>query len=349
MNSKKIAVTGATGLVGSHLVAELLARGCRDIILTVRDASRIGRMTATLEREGVDYSDARFEVVEAGLTNPIELKEAFEGADIVFNCAAQVSLGAMDDNVLIEGNMWMARHVVNACLAAGVGKLVHVSSVAAVGDAPEGVQFIDETMVHESIADLPSYYAGKLLAENEVMRGAAEGLRTVVVNPTLILGAGDWRTGSTAMIPTMASGTSFYTDGVTGMVDVRDVARAMVELAGREDAVGERFILCGENMPYREFLTRAAQAAGKKPPGIRLGGHALGFAWRAAKLSGKITGTKTLFTREIAEVLQKKTYYSSDKVKNMIGFAFTPIGDTIERIVKQYLDEKNGRQPAKNG
>ncbi len=342
MNDRKIAVTGATGLVGSHLVAELAGRGFRDITLTVRDASRIGRMTATLDREGVDHSGVRFNVVEVELTNPVELKAAFEGIDTVFNCAAAVSLGAMDEDRLIDGNVQIARHVVNACLDAGVGKLVHVSSIAALGEAPEGGGCIDETMAPESLADMSAYYAGKLLSEHEVMRGAACGLRAVVVNPALILGAGDWRSSSTAMVPLMAAGVPFYTDGGTGMVDVRDVARAMADLAERDEAVGERFIVCGANITYREFLTLAAGAAGKKPPHIRAGGFLLGTAWRGAWLIGKITGKTLLFTRDLAQVLQKKTCYSTEKLKNTINFEYTPIGRTIDRIVKQYLAEKNG-------
>lgn len=342
MTDCKIAVTGATGLVGSHLVAELVGRGCRDITLTVRDAARLGRMTATLDREGADYSGVRFNVVEVELTNPIELRAAFADVDMVFNCAAAVSLGAMDDDRLIDGNVQIARHVVNACIDAGVGKLVHVSSVAALGEAPEGGGCTDETMVPESLADMPSYYAGKLLSENEVMRGVACGLKAVVVNPALVLGAGDWHSGSTAMVPYMAKGVPFYTEGSTGMVDVRDVARAMADLADCEKAVGERFILCGANVSYNEFLTLSAHAAGRKPPRVRAGRFLLGMAWRGAWLWGKLTGTRLLFTRDLAQVLVKNTCYSTEKLENTLNFGFTPIGETIERIVKQYLAEKNG-------
>ena len=342
MESTKIAVTGATGMVGSHLVAELVARGCRDITLPVRNASRIGRMTATLDREGVDYSSVRFNIIETELTNPVELKAAFEGIDTVFNCAAAVSLGAMDEETLIDGNIQIARHVVNACLGACVGKLVHVSSIAALGEAPEGAKYIDETMVPESLDGMPTYYIGKLLSENEVMRGIACGLKAVVVNPALILGAGDWCTGSAAMVPYMTKGVPFYTDGVTGMVDVRDVVRAMVELAVCEAAVGQRYILCGANISYREFLSLAAGASGKKSPRIEARRFLLGAAWRGAWVWGKLTGTRLLFTRDLAQVLQKKTYYSTEKIKNTLNFEFTPIGETIDRIVKQYFAEKNG-------
>ena len=329
-------------MVGSHLVAELVQRGFEDITLTVRDAGRVGRVIATLDREGVDHSGVRLNIVEVEFTNPVELKAAFEGIDTVFNCAAAVSLGAMDENRLIDGNIQIARHVVNACLDAGVGKLIHVSSIAALGEAPEGTECIDETMVPESLADMSAYYAGKLLSEYEVWRGVACGLRAVVVNPALILGAGDWHTGSTAMVPLMAAGVPFYTNGSTGMVDVKDVARAMADLAECDKAVGERFIVCGANISYKDFLTLSAGTAVKKPPRISAGRFMLGMAWRAAWLWGKLTGKTLLFTRDLAQVLQKKTCYSTEKLKNTIGFEFTPIGQTIDRIVKQYIAQKNG-------
>lgn len=221
--------------------------------------------------------------------------------------------------------------------------LVHVSSIAALGEAPEGAKYIDETMVPESLAGMPFYYAGKLLSENEVMRGVACGLRAVVVNPALILGAGDWRSGSAAMVPYMTMGVPFYTDGVTGMVDVRDVARAMADLAECPEAVGERYILCGANISYRGFLSLSAAAAGRKMPRVRAGKFLLGLAWRGAWLWGKLTGTQLLFTKDLAQVLQKKTYYSTEKIKNRLNFEFTPIGETIDRIVKQYLAEKDGK------
>ncbi|MCL2561557.1 MAG: NAD-dependent epimerase/dehydratase family protein [Rikenellaceae bacterium] len=343
---KKIVITGATGLVGSHLAVELLRRGERDITLVLRDAGRLERMTATLEREGVEHTGVKFKVIETELTNPVELKKAFEGADVVYNCAAAVSLGAMDDEVLVDGNVQIARHVVNACIDAGVRLLVHVSSIAALGSPPEngthdGVKYIDETMTPESLDGLPPYYVGKLLSENEVWRGVACGLRAVVVNPALVLGSGEQGAGSSAaMNPYLTKGVPFYTDGVVGVVDVRDVGRAMVELAACERAVGERFILCGSNVSYRELLTFAAAAAGLRPPRIRAGKALLGAAWRGAWLAGKLTGQQLLFTRDLAEVLLKKTYYSSAKIQNLTGFEFTPVEETITRIVREYLKKR---------
>lgn len=342
MTSKKIAVTGATGLVGSHLVAELLRQGYRDITLPVRNPQRLANLYKTLEREGVARTDANFKIVETELNNPVTLKACFCGIDTVFNCAAAVSLGAMDEHLLIDGNIEIAKHVVNAALECGVGRLVHVSSIAALGPAPEGKKYIDESTCVESLAGMSAYSTGKFLSENEIWRGSEIGLKATVVNPAVILGAGDWRSGSTALAPLMTLGIPFYTEGVTAMVDVRDVARAMIALANSDAAIGERYILSGGDISYREFLTLAALAAGRKPPRIKAGRFALGAAWRAAWLWGRLTGSKPLLNKELSRIVTNKTYHSTEKIKNTVNFEFTPLADTIDRIVKQYLTEKNG-------
>lgn len=341
MKGNKTAVTGATGLVGSHMVAELIRRGCTDITLPVRDTSRLAKLYDTLRREGVDRSGVRLNAIEAELTNPVETKEALDGVDLVFNCAAAVSLGAMDEWTLIDGNQRMARNVVNACLAHGVRRLVHVSSIATLGAPPEPGMPIDEGMVPSSLDGMSPYHIGKLLAENEAMRGAACGLTTVVVNPAVILGAGDWSTGSSAMIPALAAGVPFYTEGVTAIVDVRDVARAMADLAECDTATGERYILAGANISYRELLTLAAHSAGRRPPRIEAGSRMLGTAWRGAQAWGRISGTRPLFTSEIAAILLRKTRYSNEKIKNRLNFEFTPAENTIDRVIKQYIGEKS--------
>lgn len=341
MTNKKIAVTGATGLVGSHLVAELLRQGYRDITLPVRNAQRLANLYKTLEREHIDVAGIGFNVVQTELNNPITLKACFRGVDIVYNCAAAVSLGAMDEHLLIDGNIEITKHVVNAALECEVGRLVHVSSVAALGIAPEGEKYTDENTHVESLAGMTAYGVGKFLSENEVWRGSEIGLRTTVVNPVVILGAGDWHSGSTSLVPVMAAGIPFYTEGVTAMVDVKDVARAMIALGNCDAAIGERFILSGGNISYREFLTLSAHAARNKPPHIKAGRFILGAAWRAAWLFGKITGHKPLLNREVIRILTNKTYYSTEKIKNTLNFEFTPLAETIDLVVKQYLKEKN--------
>ena len=342
--NRSVAVTGATGLVGSYVVAELIRRGYRRISLPVRNVVRIDRLYRVLEREGVGLAGVELTVAEVSFDDSAALAGAFKGAETVYHCAAAVSLGALDGPMLIEGNVAIVSNVVDAALDSGVAKLVHVSSIAALGSAPAGVKYIDETMLPESAEGLSAYYTGKYLSERVVENAAGRGFKSIIVNPAAILGTGDdYKSGSTVMIPLMAGGIPFYTEGVTAFVDVRDVARAMVELSESGDkVVGERFLLIGANMTYHRFLDLCAEASGRRKPWIRVGRLALGAGWRAASLWGMITGKVYLLTKDVTDVMQTKTYYSTDKIKKTINFEFTPIEHTIDRVVKEYLAQKNG-------
>lgn len=328
-------VTGATGMVGGHLVAELLRRGATRLVLPVRNPAHAERLWTVLTREGVKPAADTLQLVEVALNNPWELSELLSEGDVVFHCAAEVSLVGGDAKALIESNVEMTAHLVNAALKCGVKRFVHVSSIAALGTAPEG-KLTDETEILESLSDTSPYGVSKFFSENEVWRGMTEGLRAVVVNPAVILGAGDWSRGSSAIIPVLAGGSTFYPEGGTGFVDVHDVARALADLAECEKAVGERFILCGGNLSYRKLIETGARAAG---------GH--GPRWKAspklltafAKVAG-IFGGKTLFSQEMIGILSRWSRYDGSKIGRYVPFEYTPLQESIGRLVALYLTEK---------
>ncbi len=347
--NKRVVVTGSTGMLGSHLVAELLRRGYADVVLPVRSRARLAALAATLRREGFEdladqvMQDGAKELhpVEVALNDPLGLKEAFAGADVVFHCAAAVSMSDDDPAGLIESNVEITTHVVDAAIACGVRRLVHASSVAALGEAPEGQKFIDEHTELENMAGTSPYGVSKFLSENRAWRGRTEGLQVVVVNPGIILGAGDWTSGgSTLIIPFAASGMPFYTDGVMGYVDVRDVARAEAELSECDKADGERFILVGENLTYKELISRVAVLAGKRPPKFRAGKGLLGLLWRTESLLSKVSRYKVKMTRSAAQAASRACYYNGNKIKGFLpDFRYTPIGFTIDRVLKAYNDD----------
>ena len=170
-------------------------------------------------------------------------------------------------------------------------------------------------------------------------RGVAKGLRAVVVNPSVILGVGDWQSGgSTLIIPFVAGGIPFYTTGVMGYVDVRDVARAMVLLSREPKAVGERFILSSENISYKDFISLAAAYAGRRKPWIRAGRRILTAGAALDKLYSWITGSQPQLTAEVISNAVGKSYYDGSKVTRYVDFKYTPVGDTIRRVVKDYIE-----------
>lgn len=326
-------------MVGSHLVAELLRAGCT-VRMLVRDIKRQQLLHRTLERMGVSSFYDRIEFRETALNNPHALREAVEGTDVLFHCAAQVSFDPERSDEIIVANTELATHVVNACLDSGVGLLVHVSSVATLGPARPGEKLVDETCIPDSLVGLSAYSVSKFYAENIVRRGALQGLRTVVVNPSIVIGEGDWKSGSSQLIAFGAHGNFFYTKGVKGYVDVRDVARATVLLAEVPEAVGQRYILSAENLPFKAFFSIVAETAGRRLPRICIGTRALNLAAVAERDLRRVTRHKQLLSESILSSAVSSSYYSNEKVLRTLDFEFTPVQETLRRVTRAYLEEK---------
>lgn len=342
-NQKRVAVTGASGMVGARVVAELLECGYNDIVLPMRNAARGEKMLATLSSQGYKNASQRVRIEETGLNNPIFLAKALAGCNTVFHCAAAVSFD--DDNApeLIQENVELTSHVVNAALRAGVERFVHVSSIAALGEAPPSEKFIDETCNLESMASTSAYGISKFMCENQVKRGEIEGLHTIIVNPAVILGEGDWDAGGSAsIIPMLSKGLPVYTSGVVGYVDVRDVARAMVTLSECSTQPGERYILASANLSMRELITLSARAAGRPAPFIGVGKVMLSIAQRIENRVAQLTGQKSRLSQSMTRTILRKSYYNGEKIKKVCNFEYTPIEHTVARIVKAYINRKNG-------
>jgi dihydroflavonol-4-reductase len=170
----------------------------------------------------------------------------------VYHCAAIVTFNSRRRQEMFKINIEGTANVVNAALDAGIKKMVYVSSVAALGRIREEGP-INETMNWTEETSNSAYGQSKYLAEMQVWRGIGEGLNAVMVNPVIILGPGDWNSGSSQIFKTAYDEFPWYTDGSTGFVDVRDVAKAMIELMN-SNVTAERFILSAENKTYAEVF-----------------------------------------------------------------------------------------------
>lgn len=333
----KIAITGATGFLGGYLVAQLLKSGFYDITLLVRNRKRICLLQERLNKEGVDFKVEDLKTIEVELNNPRELALALQGIDTVFHTAAVVSFSDDNPSQLIETNVEMTSHLVNAALESGVRRLVHTSSIAALGGMKQGKMYIDETTLLEDMSTTSPYGQSKFLAENQVWRGSELGLEVVVVNPGVILGVGDFSSGgSMLVVPFLLKGLPFYTQGVTGYVDVRDVARAEVMLAQNSKATGQSFVLVGENLSFKTIITLGAEVSGKRKPWFNATEWITEFVWRAEAVICKLFARKPLFTSSAARSAQQKSYYNGEKIKQYIDFKYTPIKNTITELVSAY-------------
>lgn len=312
-----ILVTGGSGLVGSELISQLLALGNK--IKAIYNSTRL-----TISHQ--DLIPVKCDILDTAA-----LEKAMQGVTQLYHCAAMVSFSAKNKDQLLKINIEGTANVVNAALDAGVTKMVHVSSVSALGRIREN-ETVTEEMNWTEESSNSVYGKSKYLGEMEVWRGIGEGLQAVIVNPSLILGSGDWNKGSSEIFRSVYNEFPWYTEGVTGVIDVKDVARAMILLMNSE-INKQRFILNAENLSYKEVFTNIAKCFGKKPPHKKVTPFIAAIVWRLEAIKSMFTGKDALVTKETARTALAKVYFDNNKIlKALPGFQFTPINETIKNI-----------------
>ena len=314
-----ILVTGATGFLGGELIRQLTAQKIK-VRATKRATSKVPSLLA---------ENLLIEWCVADINEPETLVDAFEGITQVYHCAAFVSFNAKDKKQLFKVNIEGTANIVNLCLENNI-RLLHVSSVAALGDAKKD-QLITEKDFWEYQAHPQNYSVSKYEGEMEVWRGIAEGLDAIIVNPSLIIGKSVGYEGSGAIFKLVKEGLKFYTDGAIGIVDVEDVAKCMILLMAGEYSE-ERYILNADNLLYKDFFAEIAKAFGVKTPEIEAKPWMLGMAWRAAKFASIFTGKAPELTKETARSSFAKSYYSNKKIKEALKFSFKPVNQTIVEV-----------------
>jgi nucleoside-diphosphate-sugar epimerase len=268
------------------------------------------------------------EWVEGDVLDPFSLNQAMQGVDQVYHCAAMISFNPRDLKAMLAVNISGTANVVNACLENNVKKLVHVSSIASLGLAEKG-EMIDENAKWKTSRYNSGYAISKYGGEREVWRGIEEGLNAVIVNPSVIIGAGCHRKATNQLFHGIKKFLPFYTEGINGYVDVRDVVKAMVLLMD-SPVRGERFVLNSENLSFRSFFNKAADILGKPAPKIALNGTLLKIIALADEMRGRITKSRPLLTRENVRAALSKSMYSSEKFRSRFNYTFIPITNSLK-------------------
>ena len=323
-----ILVTGATGLVGSYLLYDLL-KSDEPVRAILHNHKSLERTRDIFESLGGDAPKMleRIEWVKGDVLDVMLLAEAMQGIKKVYHCAAIVSFEPGDDKQMMKINVEGTANVVNAALEAGVVKLCHISSIAALGRT-ENSDVIDEKSQFKTNRYNSKYSLSKHLAEREVWRGTAEGLNAVIVNPSIILGYGHPDKGSTKMFTTIYKNSLFYGQGINGFVGVEDVVRAMIQLM-ESPVVNERFVVSAGDFSYREVFSMIARGFGKPEPKFPVPAPILELVWRFEWLRAKITRAKPLITKETARTSKGNYSYPTQKIKRILNFEFTPLEETI--------------------
>lgn len=326
---EKVLVTGATGLLGPYIVADLIEQGYINITVLIRSGK--------LNKELQPYTDY-LTVVKGDILELFPLSEIVDAMDYVVHVAAMVSFDPRDKKEMYAINVSGTANVANLCLSAGVKKLVHISSVAAIGRAEKVGIISEDTKWSESTYN-PYYGVTKYKSELEVWRAHTEGLPVAIVNPSIILGQGDYYRSSLKMVDLVARGLSHYPVGSVGIVDARDVARLSVLLMD-SDINGERYIATADSVSYQSLFEKIAIQTGAKPPPRPMTPLLGNLLWRLEKLRSFVTRRSPIVTRETIASSSYPAQYDTSKSRALDGFVYRDVQDTIDWTCKGYVAAK---------
>ncbi|MBL4655708.1 MAG: NAD-dependent epimerase/dehydratase family protein [Bacteroidia bacterium] len=343
-----IFVTGGTGLLGAHLLYYLSRAGYK-ILALKRKSSNIVELERTFDllvnihsENGIPTNQLlkNIEWIDGDILDIYSLQDAFsKNIDQVYHCAGFVSYDSIHKEKLLKINVQGTANIVNACLEHNIPKLGYVSSIAALSRTKNGEAINESNDWKESPLNT-NYAISKYNGELEVWRGVAEGLDAIIINPSVILGFGNWTNSSNIIIQKAWQEFRFYTEGINGFVDGRDVAKCMIQLMESE-IVNERFIITEGNYTTKYILQSFAENLHKQKPSIKVNKLIAEFGWRMIAIRDYFKETKSIFTKEAARAAFYKSSYSNEKVSSAINYQFTPMPQTIREISLGLLNYQN--------
>ncbi|MBK5279840.1 MAG: NAD-dependent epimerase/dehydratase family protein [Bacteroidia bacterium] len=322
-----IAITGATGLLGGFIASRFISAGEKVVGLTRK------RITVDDSHEQPENITWR----EVNLLDPISISESLKDVHTVIHSAALVSFNPRKTKEIFETNTEGTKNIVDACLAVGVKKLIHISSVSALG-RQKGIYRINEES-HWTNKTLTSDYAlSKYQAEVEVYRGHEEGLEVSIVNPSVILAPSDWSSSSSQLFKYIWNENSFYTDGFLNYVDARDVAN-MVYVLSKSNFNGERFIASTNLISFKNIFDEIAKRFNKKPPSIRINtpfSEVLAFL---ENIRCTLTNQEPVITKHTVQMAAEPFYYDNKKAVEKLNLSFHTLAETLDFCCPYYLQK----------
>jgi len=329
-----ILVTGATGLVGSHLLLQLLENG-EEVRALYRNQENIQKTKAFFNWKNQSDLFEKINWIQGCITNVPSLEEVFKDIDSVYHCAALISFDPNDEEKLRKVNIEGTANIVNFSLANNVKKLCYVSSIAALGDLQEHENTITEETEWNPEKPHSDYAITKYGAEMEVWRGQEEGLNAIVVNPGVILGPGFWQNGSSEIFRKIKKGLPYYTKGSSGFISAEEVAAIMYFLM-KSDSRKERFTLVAQNLSYQELSNSIANSLQVKKPNILIKPWMTSIAWRLDWIFSLLFFRKRKLSRAMAKAMHTKIVFDNSKIKKTCNFEFAGLPKYIEKISITY-------------
>jgi dihydroflavonol-4-reductase len=332
-----ITVTGGTGMLGAHILYKLTQKYSQ-----VTALKRFGSDTSFTKKIFAYYDKAHSENFkkiiwkDCDVTDIACLRKNINADDIIIHAAAMVSFRKKDKEQIRETNIEGTQNIVNTGLEKGIKKLCHISSVAALSKKSSNEK-TDESL-GELNKSASEYSKSKYYSEMEVWRGISEGLNAVIVNPSVILGPGSPDKGSGPLFKTAYNNNKFYTEGITGFVDVNDTAEIIIRLTESEIS-GERFVINAENISYQQLFETLAKHLNAKAPGIKAGKSLLKAVSGLSTAVSFLSGKENKLSKEVVRASLSQTHYSNDKIRNALGFNFKTVEESVRNYAPFFLKE----------
>ncbi len=320
-----VAITGANGLLGSFILKKLLDEKT-DVVGITRKES---------DRKLLDGYQDQIAWRVADILDTHSLEESLKGIQVVIHTAASVSFNPRHSKKIYTVNVEGTRNIVNTCLKLGIPRLIHISSVAALG-RQKGITHLNEQSKWIDNSINSDYAESKYHAELEVFRGQEEGLSTIIINPSVILAPTDWTKSSAQIFKYVWESKRFYTSGSLNYVDVRDVA-AMVFLLCSSNVAGERIIANGGTVTYQFIFDEIAKRFNKKAPHIGIGASVVRMASWLEEMKSLITRSEPMFTRQSSRMACEVFQYENQKAMKILGLQFRTLQDTLDWCCAHYL------------
>ncbi len=322
-----ILVTGATGLVGSHLVLQLVSQNQKVKAMYRNEASKI-KVKKVFEFYKKEMLFDQIVWCQADILDVTSLKDCFSAVDYVYHCAALVSFEPRDVNKLRKINIEGTANIVNFCIDYKIKKLCFVSSIAALGDLAPHETVFNESTEWNAEKSHSDYAISKYGAELEVWRGQQEGLQVVIVSPGVILGPLFWQDGSGQIYQQVLNGLKFYTKGTTGFIAIEDVINLTIKVM-ESDIEGEKFILIAKNITYQNMLEKMAIVLNVKSPTIYANATMTAIYWKIDWLISLFTRRKRMLSKQMHLSLHSHDLYDNQKVVNQFQYQFKDVLNSL--------------------
>ena len=334
-----ILVTGGTGLVGTHILIELLRRGNK-VKAIKRKSSKLSLTKRIFKYYKVEHLFNNIIWVDADILDTPSLEKAMQGIEIIYHSAALISYNKKKYTKMYNVNVVGTANIVNVALSLKVKKIGFISSIATLGHSK--TNNYDENNKWQTNKNNSYYSVTKYAAEKEIYRGIQEGLDAVIVNPGIIFGPSSWSRSSTSIFKKVFKGFKFYPPGSSGFVDARDVSKGIIQLT-ESNISAERYIMVGENLSFKYIFNEMALAFNKPAPKIKASKFMVNFTWIFAKIVSIITLKPPFITKDTALATIRTPVYNNSKIKTAIDFKFTSVKDSIENTATFLLLEQQIR------